>query len=220
MSEKILVIYDHILSGYQSESLEFISVLALFFGAIVIIIKNPIGSLMCLIGLFGVISVYLVLAGLNFIGLSYLIVYIGAISILFLFILMLINIRTSELLSNNVNSVPLALLIIILLNYAWFQVSPQYISYTDSSDSIINSSVYTNIISEFLNTWKSMVFGLENSVANIMFVTSNNWDGYITETNHAATIGMVLYTVFNMWLLLASIILLLAMVGAIIITIK
>jgi NADH-ubiquinone oxidoreductase chain 6 len=118
MSEKVLVIYDHILSGYKSESLEFISVLALFFGAIVIIIKNPIGSLMCLIGLFGVISVYLILAGLNFIGLSYLIVYIGAISILFLFILMLINIRTSELLSNNVNSVPLALLIIILLNYA------------------------------------------------------------------------------------------------------
>lgn len=233
MSEKVLVIYDHILSGYKSESLEFISVLALFFGAIVIIIKNPIGSLMCLIGLFGVISVYLILAGLNFIGLSYLIVYIGAISILFLFILMLINIRTSELLSNNVNSVPLALLIIILLNYAWFQVSPQYISYTDSTDSIINSSVYTNIISsayagygyEFFNTLKSMVFvwngqAAENSIANIMFVTSNNWDGYITETNHAATIGMVLYTVFNMWLLLASIILLLAMVGAIIITIK
>ena len=220
MSEKVLVIYDHILSGYKSESLEFISVLALFFGAIVIIIKNPIGSLMCLIGLFGVISVYLVLAGLNFIGLSYLIVYIGAISILFLFILMLINIRTSELLSNSVNSVPLALLIIILLNYAWFQISPQYISYTDSTDSIINGSVYTNIISEFLNTWKSMVFGSDNSIANVMFVTSNNWDGFITETNHAATIGMVLYTVFNMWLLLASIILLLAMVGAIIITIK
>lgn len=228
MSEKVLVVYDYILSGYKSESLEFISVLALFFGSIVIIIKNPIGSLMCLIGLFGVISVYLILAGLNFIGLSYLIVYIGAISILFLFILMLINIRTSELLSNNVNSVPLALLIIILLNYAWFQVSPQYISYTDSSDSILNSSMYTNIISsivpEFLNSWKSLVGGASsttgNSIANVMFVTSNNWDGYITETNHAATIGMVLYTVFNIWLLLASIILLLAMVGAIIITIK
>jgi NADH-ubiquinone oxidoreductase chain 6 len=73
---------------------------------------------MCLIGLFGTIAVYLILTGLNFIGFSYLIVYIGAVSILFLFILMLINIRTSELLSNNVNSIPLALAIIILLNYA------------------------------------------------------------------------------------------------------
>src|SRR5690348_1366940 len=118
MNEKLLVIYDVISNGYKTESLELISTLALLTGTIVIIIKNPISSLMCLIGLFGVISIYLILAGLNFIGSSYLIVYIGAISILFLFILMLINIRTSELLSNNINSVPLALLIIILLNYA------------------------------------------------------------------------------------------------------
>ena len=113
----LLVVYDFISSGYKIESLEFISVIALLFGTIVIVIKNPIGSLMCLIVLFGTISVYLIITGLNFIGFSYLIVYIGAVSILFLFILMLINIRTSELLSNNVNSVPLALVTIILLNF-------------------------------------------------------------------------------------------------------
>ena len=53
-----------------------------------------------------------------------------------------------------------------------------------------------------------------------MHVASNSWDGNLTETNHAAVIGMILYTTFNIWLLMASIILLLAMVGAIIITIK
>ena len=36
---------------------------------------------------------------MHFIGLSYLLVYVGAISILFLFVLMLINIRISELTS-------------------------------------------------------------------------------------------------------------------------
>lgn len=46
--------------------------------------------------------------GLNFIGLVYLVVYVGAISILFLFILMLINIRLSELDDNTLNSIPLA----------------------------------------------------------------------------------------------------------------
>jgi NADH-ubiquinone oxidoreductase chain 6 len=117
MSEKLLVILDSITNGYRDEALDLFSVFALLFGTIVIIIKNPIGSLICLIGLFGAISVYLILVGLNFIGFSYLIVYIGAVSILFLFILMLINIRTSELLSNNANSIPLALLIIVLLNY-------------------------------------------------------------------------------------------------------
>ena len=221
MSEKLLVILDFVSNGYKNESLEFLSVLALLFGTVVIIIKNPIGSLMCLIGLFGSIAVYLIMVGLNFIGFSYLIVYIGAVSILFLFILMLINIRTSELYSNNVNSIPLALLIIILLNYTWFQVSPQYITYIDTSDNIMTNSIYTNILFEFVNSWKSIFTGAMNKdVVNVMFVTSNNWDGFMTETNHMSTVGMILYTVFNIWLLIASIILLLVMVGAIIITLR
>lgn len=220
MDEKLLVILDLISNGYKIESLEFLSVLALLFGTVVIIIKNPIGSLMCLIGLFGAISVYLIIIGLNFIGFSYLIVYIGAVSILFLFILMLINIRTSELLSNNVNSVPLALLIIILLNYTWFQLSPQYMTFMETSDNIMANSVYTNVLSELVNFWKSIFITINKDIVNVMFVTSNNWDGFMTETSHMAAIGMILYTVFNMWLLIASIILLLAMVGAIIITIK
>jgi NADH-ubiquinone oxidoreductase chain 6 len=220
MNEKLLVVLDFFSNGYKSEALDFFSILALLFGTVVIVIKNPIGSLMCLIGLFGAISVYLIMIGLDFIGFSYLIVYIGAVSILFLFILMLINIRTSELLGNNGNSIPLALLIIILLNYTWFQLSPQYITYFDTSDNIITNSVYTNMFFELINSWNSVFSNGSRDVINVMFVSSNNWDGYMTETNHIAAIGMILYTVFNMWLLIASIILLLAMVGAIIITLK
>jgi NADH-ubiquinone oxidoreductase chain 6 len=55
---------------------------------------------------------------------------------------------------------------------------------------------------------------------SIMFVTSNSWDGNITETSHISSLGNILYTSYNMWLFLASLILLLAMVGSIIITIK
>jgi NADH-ubiquinone oxidoreductase chain 6 len=224
MSEKLMVVLDFVSNGYKSESLDVFSVIALIFGTIVIIIKNPIGSLMCLIGLFGAISVYLIIIGLNFIGFSYLIVYIGAVSILFLFILMLINIRNSELLSNNGNSIPLALIIIILLNYAWFQLSPQYITYFENSDDLITNSIYTTIIHEFINNWNSIfessLSTVNKNTTDIMFVTSNNWDGFIAETSHISAIGMILYTVYNMWLLLASVILLLAMVGAIIITVK
>ena len=63
--------------------------------------KNPIGSLICLIAVYGFISIFLMFIGLSFIGFSYIIVYIGAVSILFLFILMLIDMRTSELQINN-----------------------------------------------------------------------------------------------------------------------
>jgi NADH:ubiquinone oxidoreductase subunit 6 (subunit J) len=50
---------------------------------------------------------------MKFIGLSYLLVYVGAVSILFLFILMLINIRVSELISDTSNNIPLAILAIL-----------------------------------------------------------------------------------------------------------
>ena len=215
MSRNLLVVGDIISNGYRSEFLDLLGLIALLFGTIVIIIKNPIGSLLCLIGLFGAISVYLIMIGFDFIGFSYLIVYIGAISILFLFVLMLINIRNSELVSNNSNSIPLALLIIILLNYTWFQLSPEYISSFDNSDSLLAKSVSTKVFNEFVNNW---TYSFSTKSVNIMFVTSNNWDGSIAETGHIAGIGGILYTVFNMWLFLSSFILLLAMVGAILIT--
>lgn len=212
MSNQLVVLFDLLSSGFKVEFLEILSLIALLFGIAVITIKNPISSLMCLIGLFSAISVYLIVIGLNFIGFSYLIVYVGAVSILFLFILMLINIRTSELLSNNINSIPLALLIIILLNYAWIQLSPEY---GGIFNNITGNLVYTNLLGNFLES----VFVNKNMI-NIMFITSNNWDGFMTETSHIVAVGMILYTVFNMWLLLASLILLLAMVGSIIITVK
>ena len=70
-----------------------------------------------MITLFISIAGYLILLGLNFIGISYLLVYVGAVSILFLFILMLINVSISELLSNTNKSIPLAIFIIISFIY-------------------------------------------------------------------------------------------------------
>ena len=60
--------------------------------------------------------------GISFIRLSYLLVYVGAVSILFLFILMLINIRISELLSDSSNSIPLAIIAGIEFNYLIYQL--------------------------------------------------------------------------------------------------
>src|ERR1700686_1538166 len=98
-------------NGYRIEVLDVISLVAVLCSILVIISKNPIVSVLFLIGLFLSIASYLMILGLNFIGLSYLLVYVGAVSILFLFILMLINVRISELLSNTRNSIPLAIFI-------------------------------------------------------------------------------------------------------------
>ena len=77
-------------NGFIIEILDLISLIAIICGIFVIITKNPIISVLFLIGLFLSISGYLILLGINFIGLSYILVYIGAVSILFLFILLLL----------------------------------------------------------------------------------------------------------------------------------
>jgi NADH-ubiquinone oxidoreductase chain 6 len=87
--------------GFSIYALDYCSIIILLSGISVLIIRNPIGSLIGLISVYGFISVYLMFIGLTFIGFSYIIVYIGAVSILFLFILMLIDIRISELQINN-----------------------------------------------------------------------------------------------------------------------
>ena len=106
----IFITYETFTNGYRIEILDIISIIAIISGIFVIISKNPIISVLFLIGLFLSIHSYLIILGINFIGLSYLLVYVGAVSILFLFILMLINVRISELLSNTSNSIPLAII--------------------------------------------------------------------------------------------------------------
>src|SRR5256885_13756972 len=124
----LYILKEIIFNGYKDIFLDFLYVIAIICGILVIISKNPIVSVLFLIGLFLSISAYLILLGMNFIGLSYLLVYIGAVSILFLFILMLINIRISELLSDTSNSIPLAIILGICFNYVVYQILPYSIA--------------------------------------------------------------------------------------------
>jgi NADH-ubiquinone oxidoreductase chain 6 len=140
--DKLLTVYEYFSNGYVPSTLDIISVMALLCGIAIIVNKNPIVSIIFLIGLFASISVYLILLGLTFIGLSYLIVYIGAVSILFLFILMLINIRTSELQSNNSNSISLGLFITILSNFTLFQILPYYMAILNNYSNKLNTILY------------------------------------------------------------------------------
>jgi NADH-ubiquinone oxidoreductase chain 6 len=59
-----------------------------------------------------------------------------------------------------------------------------------------------------------------NDKNEIAFVTSKLWDGNLAEVTHISSLGNILYTNYSIWLIITSIILLLAMVGAIVITIK
>jgi NADH-ubiquinone oxidoreductase chain 6 len=120
----LFILIETYTNGYKSDFLDYISLVAILCGIFVIISKNPIVSVLFLIGLFLSISSYLIMLGINFIGLSYLLVYVGAVSILFLFILMLINVRISELLSDSSNSLPLSVLVSFIFYYVIYEILP------------------------------------------------------------------------------------------------
>ncbi len=68
-------------NGFSISLLHVFFGLSLIFGIFVIITRNPVISVLNLIALFITISAYLFLVGLNFIALSYILVYIGAVKI-------------------------------------------------------------------------------------------------------------------------------------------
>nr|YP_009629589.1 NADH dehydrogenase subunit 6 [Lecanora saxigena]QBP39474.1 NADH dehydrogenase subunit 6 [Lecanora saxigena] len=197
----LLLIYETFTNGYRDIILDIFFLASVLCGIFVIISKNPIISVLFLIGLFLSIANILLVLGLSFIGLSYLLVYVGAVSILFLFILMLINVRVSELVSNTSNSIPLAILIAISFIYPFYQTLLYY------------ELGFFNHLYAFLN----FPSYLEDK---IVFVSSKLWDGNLAEMSHIASIGNIMYSTYSIWLIITSIILLLAMVGAIIITIN
>jgi NADH-ubiquinone oxidoreductase chain 6 len=107
----LIIINDIHTNGFTINFLELLSLLAIISSILVITNKNPIISVLFLIALFLEISIYLIIIGLNFIGISYILVYVGAVSMLFLFILMLIDIRVSELHLDNNNNLFLSFII-------------------------------------------------------------------------------------------------------------
>jgi NADH-ubiquinone oxidoreductase chain 6 len=153
---------ENFTGGYKDIFLDMFSILTIFCGIFVIVSKNPIVSILFLIGLFLSISSYLILLGMNFIGLSYLLVYIGAVSILFLFIVMLINIRISELLSETSNSIPLAIIIGISFNYSVYEILPYSFTAFDLNNVFNTQGKFSTYLRNLLN----------NSNLDIFYITS------------------------------------------------
>lgn len=156
----IFLLNDFITNGFLIEFADVFYILSIIFGVFTIISRNPIVSVLFLIGLFVNISGLLILVGLNFMGLSYILVYVGAVSILFLFILMLINIRISEFLSENNNNIPLGVLTVLLFYYIIGQVLP--------------SNLTDNTIISNLSTSLSQAYKILSNNELINFVDLNN----------------------------------------------
>lgn len=212
----LYLISDIKTNGFLVEILDILSLICILFGVYTIVSKNPVVSVLFLIGLFSTISCYLILIGLSFIGISYLLVYVGAVSILFIFILMLINIRVSELVSDTNNYLPLAMLSIIPFVYILGQnIFSSYVQF-----GFINY-YYNSFYKKFFNLKENQYFyNVVDYKQHIAYASGNNWDSVLTDVTNISSIGNIMYSTYSIWLIIVSIILLLSMVGAIVITIS
>ena len=114
---------------------------ALFSSVLVITSKNPVISVVFLISVFLNAAGYLILTGINFLGISYIIIYIGAIVVLFLFVIMLLNIDFEDLQvtgSQYSKNLPLAGIISFMFIYEFVNILP----FTINDVSIINNILY------------------------------------------------------------------------------
>ena len=188
--------------------LNFLSIGTLLSGVLTITAKNPVISVIYLIFTFVFAAGYLILIGIQFIGISYIIVYVGAIAVLFLFVIMMINIKLTDILetgSQYTKNLPLALSIGSLFIYEIYTIIP--FSFNNVSQDLLikfNGFILNYEIS--MNDWVNTAF---NPVIA---------DTALTPFLQIEAIGQGLYTYGASWFIIISIILLLAMIAPIFIS--
>ena len=136
----------------------FIDLLA--FGAIlssvlVITSKNPVIAVIFLISLFINAAGYLIFSGVGFIGLTYIILYVGAITVLFLFVIMMINIKLTDILETGksyTQNLPLGLSVGLLFIYEFASMTVQLPSQSLLHISEYFSSSFPLYIITYFNT--------------------------------------------------------------------
>ena len=141
----------------------------------VIFSKNPVNSVLFLVLAFLNSTFLFILIGAEFVGIILAIVYIGAVAILFLFVVMMLDIQITTLIFNIKRYVPLALL--------------------------FAGVILAEII--YLTVFKS---------------SKSNISEIVRSSNNTEEIGNVLYTKYFIDFQLSGIVLLLAMIGAIVLT--
>nr|YP_011003665.1 NADH dehydrogenase subunit 6 [Gracilaria eucheumatoides]WPS66067.1 NADH dehydrogenase subunit 6 [Gracilaria eucheumatoides] len=157
---------------------------ALIASLMVISLSNAVHSVLFLILVFCNVASLLLLIGAEFLSLMLLIVYVGAIIVLFLFVVMMLNIKKASVRQNLYSIVPIGLIIFFIL---FSQLS----------------SIFSNLD----------LFSLKQNKLI--------WVSWIIESNNltnAQVIGSVLYTKYCFLFILSGLILLVAMIGAIVLT--
>ncbi len=158
----------------------FFSFVIIVSAVLVVMSRNPVHSVLWLIATFFGSSGLFILLGAEFLALILLIVYVGAVAVLFMFVVMMLNINFDELRSGFTRYLPVGLVIGLIL---------------------------------FVEL--SLIFG--DWIPNNSY-SSEIQDATSVSVENTKQLGLILYTDFILYFQMAGIILLIAMVGAIVLT--
>jgi NADH-quinone oxidoreductase subunit J len=174
----------------------YVPLLACALALSVVTLRNPVYALLSLIGVFlSVITIY-VISGALFLGLVFLIVYVGAVAILFLFVIMLLNVKSlvgkKEVSTQQKSAQIVAGVALLLLSPRLFVEIPNALAHTALQDTALAQQQ-------------------GSAAAVITYVNQQAGDVFTFHT---------LYTEHSALFLLITYILLIAMLGAIILATK
>lgn len=171
------------------------SSMTLISGVMVIQARNPVHSVLFLILVFFNAAGLLVLLGLDFFAMIFLVVYVGAIAVLFLFVVMMLNIKIAEINEKRLRYLPIGGVLGLLFLFEVLLIV---------DNDLIPLLFYNNAqaISE---------------IQNLNFI---NWISNVETITNIQAIGNLVYTYYFYFFLMASLILLVAMIGAIVLTMQ
>jgi NADH-quinone oxidoreductase subunit J len=155
---------------------------------VVITARNPIHSVLFMILVFLNVVFILISLEVEFLALTFVIVYVGAVAVLFLFVVMMLNIKITSLNKELIHYFPIGGLVglIFLFNVILVMLS-----------SGVNSSLTSRVLKKYdYIDWLSLV----DSPTNI------------------EVIGQVVYTAQSLYFIISGLVLLVAMIGAIVLT--
>lgn len=162
--------------------------------------SSPVQSVIFLILSFCCAAIILFMFHVEFIGLIFIIIYVGAIAVLFLFVIMMLNVKNQDANENNENS---------------YRFDGVISSIVIGSFSIPSFFIYKYIYYLQYGSYKEKSFLIFLETDNTSEVTF-----LIDELLNIEVIGQVLFNNYMICVLLAGIILLIALVGSIVLTLK
>lgn len=199
------------MSKFEVENyiIDTIAIFAIYSGLITISNKNPVISVLFLISLFINISAYLVIIGISFMGISYLIVYVGAVTVLFLFVIIIFNLQFTDFKQYQYNNKSIVIIIGSIFVYEIINVQ-EIVEY-----SLTSTVPFLNDVTRFIKNFNNIFIESKPYKINLYNIYNIESDLIFINFKQIESIGIVIYTNCVIWLILLTIILLLAIIGPI-----